>query len=243
MNGGSDGARTRDLRRDRPTTYPFGSIAAPNFGASKTHNNSSGVGTGERPKPRYRYVRTIIDRRGKPRLYFRRPGYPSARLPEPIGGPEFMLAYGAALNGQALPPPSSLPGGIVAKRGTDHQTVQPLIGVYLLMLRGRVVYVGSSLDMPKRVSQHRTNGRPFDQVFYIATVANQRESLERVLIKAIDPPQNKAHRRPKEKAAPDLQAGTALIDSVFSQSPACQPGQLHSRERTNHHGAALHISD
>jgi hypothetical protein len=72
--------------------------------------------------------------------------------------------------------------------------VQPLIGVYLLMLRGQIVYVGSSLNMPVRVSDHRSNGRPFDRVFYIATVANQREALERVLIRAINPPQNKACR-------------------------------------------------
>jgi len=30
-HGGSDGARTRDLRRDRPTIYPVNSKAAPNF--------------------------------------------------------------------------------------------------------------------------------------------------------------------------------------------------------------------
>jgi hypothetical protein len=72
--------------------------------------------------------------------------------------------------------------------------VQPLIGVYLLLLKGRIIYVGSSLNMPKRVDQHRGNGRPFDQAFYIATKANQREALERVLISAIDPPQNRIGR-------------------------------------------------
>jgi hypothetical protein len=70
----------------------------------------------------------------------------------------------------------------MAKRGKDPNAVQPLIGVYLLLLRGRIVYVGSSLDMPKRVAGHRSNGRPFDQVFYIATLAIQREALERILI-------------------------------------------------------------
>ena len=33
MNGGSDGARTRDLRRDRPTIYLVSSMAVPTFGA------------------------------------------------------------------------------------------------------------------------------------------------------------------------------------------------------------------
>ena len=96
-----------------------------------------------------------------------------------------MQAYQAALAGVALPLPSSLPGGIIAKRGVDPGTVQPLIGIYLLMLKGKVVYIGSSLNMPSRVAGHRSNGRPFDQVSYIATRANQREQLEATLIRAI----------------------------------------------------------
>ena len=114
-----------------------------------------------------------------------------------IGSPEFVLAYTAALNAPPPPPPSSLPGGVVKHNGRDPQ---PLIGVYLLLLRGRVSYVGSSLNMPKRVAEHRVNCRPFDQVFYIATKANQREALERVLIKAIDPHQNRMHRSNGMKA-------------------------------------------
>jgi predicted GIY-YIG superfamily endonuclease len=91
---------------------------------------------------------------------------------------------------QAKPPPIS-PDGISVAQDADPSTVQPLIGVYLLLLKGKVVYVGSSLNMPNRVARHRTNGRPFDQVFYIATTANQREALETTLIRAISPPQNK----------------------------------------------------
>jgi predicted GIY-YIG superfamily endonuclease len=82
-------------------------------------------------------------------------------------------------------------GGVAAKRGVDHNTVQPLIGVYLLMLKGRVVYIGASLNMPHRVADHRANGRPFDKVFHIATKANQYLELEATLIKAISRPQNR----------------------------------------------------
>jgi hypothetical protein len=47
--------------------------------------------------------------------------------------------------------------------------------------KSRIVYTGESL----RVVTHRANGRPFDQVYYIATTAKQRVTLERILIKAI----------------------------------------------------------
>jgi hypothetical protein len=68
------------------------------------------------------------------------------------------------------------------------------MGVYLLMLRGQIVYIGSSLNMPVRVAQHRGNGRPFDRAFFIATTARQRHALERVMIRAINPPQNRVGR-------------------------------------------------
>jgi hypothetical protein len=145
------------------------------------------------------YVSRYIDHTGKPRHYFRRKGFPRATLPGLPWSSEFMEAYSNALAMAGLPQPtalmpSTLPGGVVAKRGVDPNIVQPLIGVYLLMRKGIIVYVGSSLNMPKRVADHRGNGRPFDQVFYIATKANQREALERTLIRAVNPLQNKAHR-------------------------------------------------
>jgi hypothetical protein len=152
-------------------------------------------------KPRYRYVKNYIDNRGLPRLYFRRRGYPTVALPEPVDGPEFKLVYAAALNAPPVSP-SSLRGGVIAKSKGErwHEMKPPLIGVYLLIHKGQIVYVGSSLDMPIRVAAHKTNGRPFDQVFYIATSARQREVLERLLIRAIDPPQNRQHRPPVERS-------------------------------------------
>jgi hypothetical protein len=141
-----------------------------------------------------RYVHKYTDQHGRLRYYFRRRGSAKVPLPGLPWTPEFMVAYNTALVGAALPLPSTLLGGVKAKRGIDPNTVQPLIGVYLLMLKGKIVYIGSSLNMPNRVAGHRTNGRPFDQVFYIATMANQREALERTLIKAINPAQNRAHR-------------------------------------------------
>jgi hypothetical protein len=62
-------------------------------------------------------------------------------------------------DGRKLPPASSLPGGIVAKRGVDPNAVQPLIGVYLLLLKGKIIYIGFRLHMPRRVADHRSNGQ------------------------------------------------------------------------------------
>jgi hypothetical protein len=138
-------------------------------------------------RKKYRYVQSWVDGDGKVHNYFRRRGYPRLRLPGFIGSPEFVLAHAAALNEPRSVPVSTLRGGT-----TNQQ--QPLIGVYLLMLKGKIVYVGSSLHMPRRIAEHQMNGRPFDRVFYIAAKANEREALERVLIRAIDPSQNRSGR-------------------------------------------------
>lgn len=66
----------------------------------------------------------------------------------------------------------------------------PLVGVYLLILKGKVVYIGSSKNMPRRVGQHRNGSRPFDEAYYIATSEHERLRLEAVLIKAMMPQQN-----------------------------------------------------
>ena len=49
-----------------------------------------------------KFVQGFIDRHGKPRFYFRRPGFPRLRLPGLPWSPEFMAAYEQALAGQPL---------------------------------------------------------------------------------------------------------------------------------------------
>ena len=46
-----------------------------------------------------RYVHGFVDRHGKPRFYFRRPGYKRAPLPGLPHSTEFLDAYQAALEG------------------------------------------------------------------------------------------------------------------------------------------------
>ena len=52
-----------------------------------------------------KWVNGFIDRHGKPRWYFRRPGYKRIPLPGLPWSPEFMAAYESALNGDAAAAP------------------------------------------------------------------------------------------------------------------------------------------
>jgi len=54
-----------------------------------------------------KYVQGFMDRHGKARFYFRRPGFKSVALPGLPWSPEFMAAYAEALAGQPLQPGSS----------------------------------------------------------------------------------------------------------------------------------------
>jgi integrase len=47
-----------------------------------------------------KFVQAFLDQHGKPRFYFRRPGFPRVPLPGLPWSPEFMAAYEAALAGQ-----------------------------------------------------------------------------------------------------------------------------------------------
>lgn len=53
-------------------------------------------------KIRLQYVQAFSDRHGKPRYYFRRPGYKRIPLPGSPGSAEFMTAYHAALGGHEV---------------------------------------------------------------------------------------------------------------------------------------------
>ena len=49
-----------------------------------------------------KFIHGFLDRHGKPRFYFRRPGFKQFPLPGLPWSPEFMRAYEEALTGQAL---------------------------------------------------------------------------------------------------------------------------------------------
>ena len=79
-----------------------------------------------------KYVQAFVDRHGKARWYFRRPGFPRIPLPGLPWSPQFMAAYEAALNGaKELPgerrvPPGSVHGlAILYYASADFKTLRP----------------------------------------------------------------------------------------------------------------------
>src|SRR4051812_33451280 len=73
---------------------------------------------GSRPRMKLpRYVHGFVDRHGKPRFYFRRPGYKRTPLPGLPYSTEFLDAYQAALDGKPkleLGTSRSKPGTVAA---------------------------------------------------------------------------------------------------------------------------------
>jgi hypothetical protein len=51
-------------------------------------------------RKRFLWLKHYLDKHGRERLYFRKPGFPRIPLPGPYGGPEFLVAYYAALGGR-----------------------------------------------------------------------------------------------------------------------------------------------
>jgi integrase len=72
-------------------------------------------------RKRYPWVKHYIDRHGRVRIYFRKPGFPPVPLPGPYIGPDFLVAYYAALAGK--------PDEIGASR-TIPRSINSLVAAY-----------------------------------------------------------------------------------------------------------------
>lgn len=142
-----------------------------------------------------KYIQRFIDRHGKTRTYFRRG---ALRVPLPsVGSTAFNTAYSNALAAsQGIPAPKQRRTRVTRNREfrdrIEAWRYGPPVGVYLLLLKGELVYVGTSRTMPERVADHRKNGREFDQVFYIETKEGERRALETLLIQRMRPTKNRA---------------------------------------------------
>lgn len=70
-------------------------------------------------------------------------------------------------------------------------------GVYFLINDGRVVYVGQTREIMLRLYTHRKQ-KDFDKVYMIEVPNQELDTVERKLIKVLDPPLNKVHKPKKE---------------------------------------------
>jgi len=68
-----------------------------------------------------------------------------------------------------------------------------MIGVYILRQDSQVVYVGASLDIHRRITQHEASKKVFNSHEYIECLAEDMEGLEIPLIKKHDPIYNYRH--------------------------------------------------
>jgi integrase len=81
-------------------------------------------------KRRLKYVQAFEDGHGRPRFYFRKPGYPRVALPGSPWSEEFMAAYSAAAAGELiapLPRRAAKPGSLqVSSKATYRRTIEKL---------------------------------------------------------------------------------------------------------------------
>lgn len=63
-------------------------------------------------------------------------------------------------------------------------------GIYFLLRKNEVIYVGQSVDVLGRISRHRREGRAFDAYAYIECAQDEMDRLERLYIRAFVPEEN-----------------------------------------------------
>jgi len=65
-------------------------------------------------------------------------------------------------------------------------------GIYFLILRGVIVYIGQSKDVHQRIIQHRDSPeKDFDEAVILPTPETQLDKIEKYCIGMLHPPQNK----------------------------------------------------
>lgn len=149
----------------------------------------------KKPLGRRKYVKHFKDRHGVERWYFAYRDFPTVPLPGPEGSTQFIEAYEAArisiFSGNDVKSMAEKRRRDAADREIWGTRTVPKCGVYILMQGAEIVYIGSSTDVRGRVLTHRQYGRPFDSAYAIETEEETRLALEKMLIAALRPGQNK----------------------------------------------------
>lgn len=104
-------------------------------------------------------------------------------------------------------------------------------GIYFLLRKGEVIYVGQSVDVLHRIARHRREGRTFDAFSYMECDPEDLDRLETLYIKAFVPVENLTfgnHREPgrhlgarKRGSRAEAKAdSSALMSEPHPESPA-----------------------
>ncbi|MFA6904417.1 MAG: GIY-YIG nuclease family protein [Gallionellaceae bacterium] len=89
--------------------------------------------------------------------------------------------------------PYRVPKGLTSERSimASAVPVESMSGVYFLILHERIIYIGKSVDVYNRISNHRSNGRIFTHYSIIQCPPEGLNELESKYILAFNPVGNK----------------------------------------------------
>lgn len=97
-------------------------------------------------------------------------------------------------------------------------------GVYILFTEMRAVYVGKSLNIHKRIQEHRTGSRPFEFAAIIQCQPTDMTWMEAELIRRIRPEQNTQGLSGIQDTHPLSQVQAHIIErTVYLTAPAPDP--------------------
>lgn len=123
--------------------------------------------------------------------------------------------------GERLLHTQDVTGSIPVATTTPATRRRPVVsGIYLLFLKGRLIYVGQSRNCAQRVVAHRTNGREFDHSLIAPCPEDALDWLEAAMIAALSPEQNKAKPPVPTRALPpppDMLSASASRDIAIKQ--------------------------
>lgn len=118
----------------------------------------------------------------------------------------------------------------VLKGASASPPIIELPGLYFLVFRGKVVYVGQASSLSARVTQHLEEGRPVDSVAFIVGIPTWAVTeIEHAYIRAWSPPWNVETKRSGcLHAMPELMEAAETLDrSQVAEwfAPLVTPGQ------------------
>lgn len=104
----------------------------------------------------------------------------------------------------------------------DYSPPPVVSGIYMLFTDHRLIYIGKSTDVYRRIADHRTNGRTFDYATVTSVPDIDLGWVERALIEGFNPPSNKSlSPKNREPVAPlELERSRAAPAPITIYEPS-----------------------